>query len=82
MAHNGVERNYRIVGLTEHNTALVQIDGCPPHDSHEGPSEVWVSWLSPREKSILRRGMTRGGRDRRRPRAARVQKGQLAMEWP
>lgn len=63
----GTRRNYRVVGLTPRNTVTTQADGKPPDDSGETPSEAMVPWLTPREKAILRRGLTRGGKDRRRP---------------
>ena len=63
----GTKRNYRVVGLTAHNTVITQVDGKPPQDSGESPSEAMVPWLRPGEKAILRRGLTRNGRDRKQP---------------
>lgn len=69
MIHAGTERNWKIVGLTHYNTVIVHTDGDDrPHDSHERPSEWFIDYLTPKEKRILRRGLTKGGKDRRRPR--------------
>ncbi len=71
MMHNGTTRNYRIRGLTEHVTVITQVEGRPAEDSGEKPSEwmangCFVAWITPRERRILRRGITRRGRDRQR----------------
>lgn len=61
-------RNYRIVGLSDANTVIRQVDGQAPADSGEKPS-AWGTWgLSRGEVAILRRGLTASGRDRERPR--------------
>jgi hypothetical protein len=70
--HNGTERNYRIVGLTPHNTVITQQEGKKPEDSGESPSEWYgngsfVSWIDKAERGILRRGITASGRDRETP---------------
>jgi hypothetical protein len=70
--HNGTKRNYRIVGLTPHNTVITQVEGKNPEDSGEKSSEwmahrVFVPWITKRERGILRKGVTVNGRDRKEP---------------
>jgi len=61
------DRNWEIVGLTDDNWVLVRgVDGV--RNSNERPSEFWgVTYLSRKERGILRRGLTPAGNDRERP---------------
>lgn len=63
----GVASNWAIVGLTAGNTVQIEVDGIT-RDTDEGPSE-WIDLdhLLPSERRILRRGLTRAGRDRASP---------------
>ncbi len=67
---DGRERNWRIIGLTSRNTVKIETEN-GIHDSYEKPSEFGMGGLPPKEKAILRRGLTRSGTDRSRPRKSR-----------
>jgi hypothetical protein len=62
------ERNWEIVGLTPDNWVLIKgVDGV--RNSNERPSEYdGITYLTPAERGILRRGLTAAGNDREKPR--------------
>lgn len=78
-----VARNYEIVGLGNgggHHTVIVSVDGEDPRDTGTTPRE-WIGsthmladgevfdYLLGPEKKILRRGFTRGGKEKKPTRA-------------
>lgn len=63
----GVQTNWAVVGLSGHNTVLLDVGG-DVHDSGERPSEwIGLEYLTAAERAVLRRGLTPGGKDRPKP---------------
>lgn len=68
--HNGTERNWQVVGLTPENFVEIRsTDTGEIIESYEHPSDFWgITYLTKKERGILRRGLTAAGRDRTTPR--------------
>ncbi len=59
------KKTYEVVGLSEQGT-VITVDAIKGrHDTGDRPSEFGLWGLTPKEQAILRRGMTRNGKDKR-----------------
>lgn len=65
-------RNWKLVGLSEQNTVITVDPIKGRHDTGDKPSEFGLWGLTPKERAIVRRGLTASGADRKTPRASRT----------
>jgi hypothetical protein len=63
-------RNWEVVGLTPHNTVVIQKDDGSVVDTQEGPAQWGTDGLSRHERGIVNRGVTASGNDKRKPSGA------------
>lgn len=59
------ERNYKVIGLSETNTVKVQFRNGAISDTGMSPVDFGTWGLDPNEVRIVKRGLTKSGRNRR-----------------